>query len=193
MASLIELKKEGNYKRDVEVRKHFNSQLDQLVDNGVEFTYLEEILNVSEALEYFCGYVARKEANFTDCPHCKESLIRKPEEGEDRTTYLALRDKYGLLYPCKELQQLVAVLELVFLEEVQNEEIEVCTLHNIVDKLWEKQIPLVGCTSSEHQTALTRNILHFLLTTRMYFFFKEMNRKNMTTERTKNLRKSSKY
>lgn len=174
---------------DEDKRCTFYLMMDKVVDSGVDFTELIEITDVSHALHYFCGYIARRCKSFTECENCISSL--KSERNREDHNLITVRDQFGLTYPSNMLSQFVAAVEKVILEKVEDEIVQETPLL-ILEKLLEDRIefPLLGCEDMEHKRILTFKILKFLLIIRLYFILKVVNKEG--SRKTKKKRKESK-
>ena len=135
-------------KNNDEKRTEIHLMIDEVIDAGVEFSSLIEILDVPDAIHYFAGHVARKAVKFTDCHLCVQSLVSSKEENVD--SLIAVRDKFNvLIYPSEALAQLAVIVESVILDEVANG-LMTNTALKILINLSEKKLPILGRSAHSH-------------------------------------------
>jgi len=66
----------------INAKQDFNFLLDSIVEKGLPLSELQEILPVSESLEYFSGYWVRRSITFTDCPDCRATVCTSRKDYE---------------------------------------------------------------------------------------------------------------
>ena len=120
--TLLDLKSISTANTENEDKKtNFYLMLDEVVDAGVPFSNLSEIIDIPHAVHYFAGYIARKAITFTECHLCIQTLISDKNEEMNSESLIALRDKFNvLIYPSAALGQMTTVVENVILETVSD-------------------------------------------------------------------------
>lgn len=178
-------------------RKVWEGVIDTVIDKGngshllgeASKILIEHNYTLSEtsayALTYIAGYVSRKGSRFAKyfdngkpyiCDDCVISLILPSEnEKPERHKLIEIKSKGKLKHPSLNLCNLITVLEYATMKTVNDQEINANTLFEITRALEEiGPIPFVGC--EEHAHLLTRKILMFYLTMRMFFICKQYNK-----------------
>ena len=110
----------------------FEQELDELLDNGepvesinamFDHAYTEKNKIDEQALNMFCGYVARKARRATvakTCDHCFELLQRPEGTTSERDSLIERRSDGHLLKPSDALYNIVYSLEDAICHTVQN-------------------------------------------------------------------------
>lgn len=174
------------------------NMLDNILDNKIWFDndidisgdHNYNIMQTSRfVLSYISGYIARKASRFTKCENCLQSLRRSESHEEDEL--IKLLNKGFLIYPSARLFALTSALECSILDVLSATPVHHETLFEILAKIEEVSIPLVGC--EEHKENFSTAIIRFFLVSRMHFICKQMNRIHKASkEKTKNFRKLAK-
>lgn len=200
---------------DNEERKsQWEAQIDTILDKGTDVWVLAETETILKEhnytrsdyfdyiMSYMAGYVARKGPRFASfkengkmkvCNTCIQTF--QLCEGSDipqRDRFIELKSKGHLLHPSAKLFDLVTILERAILETLRKSDINSMTLFEITASVSEvESLPLVGCV--QHSAVVTRKILCFYLTTRMYFICEQFNKNHQTEKRhTQEKRKAAK-
>lgn len=204
--------------KDVENRnerkERWESIVDTILDKGSAPDILGEASRVIKdhdytmsetseyALSYIAGYVSRKSARFVkyitnnttaECNDCLQSLTLLPHDViPERHKLIELKSRGSLKHPSVKLFDLIQILEIATIGVVKEGEVHVDTIFEITQRLEEiSPLPFVGC--EQHAFLLTRRIVIFYLTMRMFFIYKQYNKNNNETrEKTKESRKSAK-
>ena len=145
---------------------------------------------------HIIGYVARRIRKFTSCKGCNKALIAENSEinesSQDFYKFIASKSRGYLVYPTNKLVQIIVHLEKIVLKCVKEEQCHQDLLMHIMREIsLGPQIPLIGCDA--HKSSLTERILQFFLITRMHFFCKQLNKNENNTNKTKKIRKHSKF
>ena len=169
-------------------------ELEEQVDEGSgdsdELSHAERCI-----IESFAGYVARKGVRrLTNCKHCAESLTGDREQSGK---LLSTRDKYGVLFvPSTGVFELITYLEKKVTNEIDGkiENVTRDTFFNICKKI--NQLDLsrnsmaIGCI--DHSEELVSKLVHFYITTHLFFIVREAKKQLKTHGKCKALKKQSK-
>ena len=94
-------------------------------------------------------------------------------------------------HPSTKLSSLIQLIENAVVSVLGEKIPDADTIFIITENLEKlSPVPYVGC--KEHELLLTRRVISFYLTTRMFFVAKQCNRNNEERERTKEKRKAAK-
>lgn len=116
--------------RDQNSNENFRFILDRIVDQGIFFEEVAEVLSASQSVEYFAGYVSRKAQNFTNCKSCLQTLISETEN-ENLGRLIHLRNVYGLTIPSPKILQIVALIEETFTAQLEGN-VDICIIQAIL-------------------------------------------------------------
>lgn len=159
-----------------EKKTQFHLMLDEVIDAGVAFSDLVEIVDVPHAVHYFSGYIARKAITFTKRHACIQTLVSNKDENENTNSLIAIRDKFcALIYPSAALAQMATIVENVALNTISSGFVANTPLR-ILDNLSSEELPILGCNSNNHDTLLSRRILQFFITVRLHFILEDINK-----------------
>ncbi|XP_044584396.1 uncharacterized protein LOC123264929 [Cotesia glomerata] len=147
-----------------------------------------------EVQAYMAGYIVRKLKAKCKCLLCLKSLQSSNDESHCRDRFIDLMEKYGGLSRASDsLFQLTVQLEAAFLDVVGRVGLSHGIIYKILNRV-EKILPtlsLVGC--AVHQLEITKEIIDFYITMRLYFLGRTFNKRNqLRREKMKTLKKTSK-
>lgn len=197
-----------------ERKKKWETELDKILDSGSNIDALIEATTLLQdhdycesetsvyANAYVAGYVARKaslrfakfivDEKSVVCKNCCDALILSPNDPiPERHKLIELRTKGNLKNPSVKLCNLINILEVAVMKIVGSGKLEEDTLFQVTSALQDScSVQLIGCT--DHAESLTRRIITFYLTTRMYFISKQWNKNNTERAKTRAKRKEAK-
>lgn len=196
-----------------EKKEQWEAQIDTILDSGCrsdvlieasdflkEHDYVESETS-SYACAYIAGYVARKATKrfvkFVEnkkpfiCMECKSILVLpKNDDTPETHKLIEIRSNGFLLHPSVKLQKLIELLEIAVMTVVGDSNVESDLLFKVTEVVEQLSPLLIGCDN--HSKQLTRRIITFYITTRMYFISKQWNKNNNQRSKTKEERKLSK-
>ncbi|CAD6236685.1 GSCOCG00008236001-RA-CDS [Cotesia congregata] len=132
-----------------------------------------------EVQAYMAGYIVRKMKYKCKCSSCFYTLQSSNDEPNCRDRFIDLMEKYGGLSRASDnLFQLTMQLEAAFLDVVGRVGLSRGTINKILDRIESMlpQLSFVGC--GIHQLEITKDIIDFYITMRLYFLGKTFNKRN---------------
>lgn len=206
------LMKDKTVKSSIENNKTWLTELDKAIEDGIypepennsgndsqetaqsndqEHDY--DVVNTSDEVKAFMsGYVAFKMHRFTICAECRNSMINRNIDNENRYQFITCMSKGYLIYPSEQLFNLISQLEDKILHVVGTNNVHLETLIRIFEEVAKiKNIPLIGC--KEHAKILTKKMIEFYITIRGEFIAKSYNvNRDEQNQKTKKFRKLAK-
>lgn len=147
-----------------------------------------------EVQAYMAGYIVRKLKLKCKCLSCLNTIQLNDDELHSRDRFIDLMEKYGgLSRASDDLFKLTEQLEAAFLDVVGRVGLSRGIIYKILDKIETMlhKLSFVGCPI--HQLEITKNIIDFYITMRLYFLGRTFNKRNqLKREKMKTLKKTSK-
>lgn len=213
LESILQLK---DIENKSERKEQWEGMIDTIIDKGSKTHFLGEAsrlllehnYSMSEtseyAITYISGYCSRRASRFakfsTDntkrpviCYDCQSSLVLSENaEIPERHKLINLKTRGFLKHPSLDLFDLISILEVATLATIKDKDVNDDSIFQITEALDELcPIPFVGC--KEHSPVLTKKVITFYLTMRMFFITKQYNKMhNRSREFTREKRKTAK-
>lgn len=212
LETILQLK---DIENETQRKEQWERMMDKILDKGIKTDLLGEAssllfehnYSMSEtseyAITYISGYCSRKVSRFAkffisskkpvECNNCINSLVLSENDNiPERHKLIELKSRGFLKHMSVQLYNLITVLEYATLETIKENEVNADTLFQTTETL-EGLSPVPFTRCEKHSLLLTRRIIIFYLTMRMFFVTKQYNiMHNEGREQTREKRKAAK-